>query len=82
MLNVECRCCKEDTEKRVVIKRNPLQKVNVILPNGLKELYCKNIIKTKRLWKKIGRGENIYKWTTEECRNHILVRKKIQISQE
>lgn len=74
MLNVECRCCKNNTEKRIVIERKPLQKVNVILPNGYKELYCKNIIKTKRIWKKKERGQNIYKWITEECRNHILVR--------
>lgn len=72
---IECRCCKYDSEKRVVIKRNPLQKVVIIFPNGYEEFCCNNIIKTRRIWIKRGRGKSIYKWITENCRNHILVKK-------
>lgn len=73
--NIECRCCREDTEKRIVITRKSLKELEIILPKGYKEFYCQNIIKAKRVWKK-ERNKNIYKWIIEECRNHILVKKK------
>lgn len=79
--NIECRCCREDTEKRIVIIRKSLKELEMKLPKGYKEFYCQNIIKTKRVWKKernknIYHNKNSYKWIIEECRNHILVKKK------
>lgn len=78
MLNVECRHCKENTEKRIVVKCKPLKKLDTILPNGYEELYCSNSIKTRRVWFTHIDGKKEYKWIEEECRNHILVRKKIK----
>jgi len=71
----ECKICKKDTEKRVVIQRNPLKKLDTLLPNGYEEFYCNNKIKTKRIWNKDIRGKNVYKWIEEECRNNIIVKK-------
>ena len=67
MSNVECRCCKNNTEKRVVVKRFPLKKTCINLLEGYEEFYCSNIIRTKK------KGRDIYEWITEECRNHILI---------
>lgn len=75
MSKIECRCCRENTEKRVVLKRNPLQKVHTILPGEYQELFCNNKIKALRSF---GRDENeskILKWFEEVCENHILVKK-------
>jgi len=68
MIEIECRPCQKDTKKRVVIKRNPLKEIDSDLPDGYKEYYCSNIIKSKR---KISMNE----WFEEECRNHIIVKK-------
>ena len=74
--SIECRHCKYDSEKRVVISQKPLQKVDVFLPNGYKEFLCNNIVKIKRLWKKSeDSGEKIFKWVEEICKNHILVKR-------
>ncbi len=71
---IECKCCKEDTIKRVVIKRKPLEKTGTILPDGYQEYHCKNIIKCRRVWCRDKQGKNTYKWIIEECRNNILVK--------
>ena len=58
-----------DTETRVVIKRNPLKKLDTILPDGYEEFYCCNKIKFKK------KGRKVNNWIEEECRNRLLVKK-------
>lgn len=78
MFGIKCRCCENNTEKRIVLERIPLQRLE-LLPDGRLVFVCKNIIKTKRVWKRRkGRGINIYKWTEENCRNNIIVKKIIR----
>ena len=78
MFGIKCRCCENDTDKRIVLEQNPLQILGS-LPDGRVVLVCKNIIKTRRVWKRRkGRGINIYKWTEENCRNNIIVKKIIR----
>lgn len=67
-MKIKCRKCEEGTGKRVVIKRNPLEKVDSIVSDGYQEFLCCNIIKFKR------KGREINEWTTERCRNRILVK--------
>ena len=75
---IECRCCKVDTFKRIVITRKPLKE----LPDkyrGYREFCCNNTIKTKRIWTRKKdesgkRNKNTYKWLEEVCRNHMLVK--------
>lgn len=75
MSKIECRCCKINTKKRVVVKRNPLRKSNSEFRPGYEEYYCSNIIKSRRPWYTDIRGKKIYKFFEEECRNNIIVKK-------
>ncbi len=64
---MECILCKQDTDKREVIKEKPQEEVEVSKENHekcglIKEVICKNMISKKK-------G---FKWYRQICDNHIL----------
>jgi hypothetical protein len=61
-MDLECRLCKEDTPKRVLIKKRQQKEVTVSKENRekyglIQETICKNIIKRR---------------VQENCNNHML----------
>ena len=65
-MRIECQYCKKNTDKRIVVKRVPLQDITSELSEeyrkeGYKEFLCTNIISVK---KKGRYGET--------CENHII----------
>ena len=77
---IECKHCKNDTEKRKVVNRKPLEELPGDLSDGYKEFYCCNTIKTKRQAGWDHKGNKTYKYFEEECSNHILAKKRGVVS--
>lgn len=77
---IECKICKNDTEKRKVVDRKPLEELSGDLPEGYKEFYCSNKIKVRRHVGWDYKGNKTYKYFEEECANHILAKKRGVVS--
>lgn len=74
-MSLVCRLCKEDTPTRMVIKKQPPEKVPVSASNHhkyglIKEIICKNVIKKRRKQRK---GFSwMVEWYRDICDNHVL----------
>ena len=75
--SIECRHCKYDSEKRVVLVRKPLISNPLQLLYGYQEFYCNNKIKVFRSFGRDKNRDKIFKWFEEICENHILVKNNI-----